>query len=105
MSTDAKELLKVLTKDKKYTVVQHDDGRLEILRYGEHWRDETGDQLILTLAQDLDESRDVSAKLASELLWIIQVCRNGTIKWWPMMSLEEHIWKALNTVGIIEQND
>jgi len=38
----------------KYTVIFHDSGKLESLRYDEKWRDLTGDGLILAMLQDYD---------------------------------------------------
>lgn len=43
--------------DGKYTVV-HDSGTgLHALRYGEHWRDMTGDGLVLAMAQEIEDLR------------------------------------------------
>lgn len=53
-----RERLKVTVCDGKYTVIQTDDG-LRALRYGQEWRDLTGDGLVLALAQEVDELRDV----------------------------------------------
>ena len=39
----------------KYTVVCKDNGSLEALRYGEPWRDLTGDNLILALCQRIEK--------------------------------------------------
>ena len=50
-------LLKVEVNN-KYTVVQMKNGSLKALRYGEEWRDCTGDGLILSLAQELESSRN-----------------------------------------------
>lgn len=41
--------------DGKYTVVKHDNGRLEAFRYGEPWRDLTGDHLIASLLYKVDD--------------------------------------------------
>lgn len=49
--------------DGKYTLIEHLDGRLEALRYGEPWRDLTGDKLILVLAQEVVTLRDALAHL------------------------------------------
>lgn len=43
--------------DEKYTVVIHPNGGLEALRYGEKWRDLTGDKLVYCLAYELQEVR------------------------------------------------
>jgi hypothetical protein len=54
------ELLRVSTSDGKYTVIQHESGGVVSLRYGEPWMHVTGnpgDNLILALAQDLDDAR------------------------------------------------
>lgn len=49
--------LKVEVHGGKYTVIQHANGRLAALRYGEAWRDCVGDNLIYWLAVELDEAR------------------------------------------------
>lgn len=38
----------------KYTLIRHEDGRMEALRYGEKWRDLTGDKLIAALIDAID---------------------------------------------------
>jgi len=38
----------------KYTLIRHEDGRMEALRYGEKWRDLTGDKLIAALVGAID---------------------------------------------------
>jgi hypothetical protein len=48
----------------KYTVIQDPGGGLSALRYGEPWRDCTGDGLILALAQEVEELRETVARLA-----------------------------------------
>lgn len=39
--------------DGKYTVIVKDAGGIEVLRHGEPWRDETGNNLIYWLAVEL----------------------------------------------------
>ena len=58
-----KDLLHVSIQNGKYKVVQRFKGALEVLRYNQYWRDETGDNLILCLAQEIDELRDVLYKI------------------------------------------
>lgn len=41
----------------KYTVVFRASGKLEAHRYGQQWRDLTGDNLVYHLALELDEAR------------------------------------------------
>lgn len=60
METDApasewSDLLAVSVYGGKYKVVQDHKGRVSALRYGEVWRDCTGDGLILALAQEIDK--------------------------------------------------
>jgi hypothetical protein len=50
--------MKVTVYDGKYTVIQEPNGGLKALRYGEKWRDCTGDGLILALAQEVEELRE-----------------------------------------------
>lgn len=54
-------LLSITLADGKYTVIQYDDGRLCALRYGEPWRDLTGDKLVLALAQEVERLRAVQS--------------------------------------------
>lgn len=39
-----------------------DDGGLHALRYGEEWRDLTGDKLVFSLAYELNEEREKNAQ-------------------------------------------
>lgn len=59
------ERLRVTVYDGKYTVVQAEGGGLRALRYGEEWRDCTGDGLILALAQEVAELREALDKLVA----------------------------------------
>jgi len=51
-------MVNVTVCDGKYTVIQDDQGRVKALRYGEDWRDLTGDGLVLALVQEIDELRN-----------------------------------------------
>lgn len=43
-------LRKIDLEDGKYTVLHHEEqGGITVLRYGEVWRNETGDKLILSM--------------------------------------------------------
>ena len=44
--------------DGKYTVIQAPTGTTRVLRYGEEWRDVTGDNVIGGLAWELQEARE-----------------------------------------------
>lgn len=44
--------------DGKYTVIFHDSGKSKALRYGEEWRDLTGDGLVLAMLQDYDDLKE-----------------------------------------------
>lgn len=48
--------------DGKYKVI-FDNGKLSATRYGEEWRSLTGDNLIFSLAFELNEAREELAKL------------------------------------------
>ncbi len=50
--------LLVKTDDQKYEVRMFDDGQMTCVRYGQIERIITGDKLVLTLAQDLDSTRE-----------------------------------------------
>jgi hypothetical protein len=54
--------MRVTVYDGKYTVIQDERGGLRALRYGEEWRDCTGDGLILALAQEVEELRSEVTK-------------------------------------------
>ena len=48
-----------VTDDGKYTVVQYNNGRMDILRYGQPWRENVFDNVILALAYNLEGARNV----------------------------------------------
>ena len=52
--------------DGKYTVIQAPTGTTRVLRYGEEWRDVTGDNVIGGLAWELQEARDRIKRLEEE---------------------------------------
>ena len=54
--------------DGKYTVIQAPTGTTRVLRYGEEWRDVTGDNVIGGLAWELQEARDRIKRLEDELM-------------------------------------
>jgi len=49
--------LNVTICDGKYTIIQASNGGIRVLRYGEEWRDVTGDNVIAGLAWELQEAR------------------------------------------------
>lgn len=59
------ETLRVEIEDGKYTVIQEADGRLLALRYGEQWRDLTGDKLVYALAAEVEKLRGECAGFGS----------------------------------------
>lgn len=59
--------LRIKVDGGKYEVVQPETGGAHALRYGEAWRDLTGDNLILALAYELEEAREEIAKLKTRL--------------------------------------
>lgn len=64
---DQADRLRVSTGDGKYEVVQEASGALYANRHGERWRDLTGDNLVGSLAHDLEEARDRIAELEEKL--------------------------------------
>lgn len=48
---------KVEVCEGKYSVIIQDDGNLFATRYGDFWRDLTGDKLVFCLAYELMEAR------------------------------------------------
>jgi hypothetical protein len=47
--------MKIDLSDGKYTYVRNEDASQHALRYGEPWRDLTGDGFILAMAQKIEE--------------------------------------------------
>ena len=64
-------MIKVKVDDDKYTVFlptePQDHRNFRALRYGEEWRDLTGDNLIYNLAYELNEARAENARLRDAL--------------------------------------
>ena len=54
--------------DGKYTVIQAPTGTTRVLRYGEEWRDVTGDNVIGGLAWELQEARERIKRLEEDLM-------------------------------------
>ena len=54
--------------DGKYTVIQAPTGTTRVLRYGEEWRDVTGDNVIGGLAWELQDARDRIKRLEEDLM-------------------------------------
>lgn len=50
--------MNVTISNGKYTIIQDGDGKLKALRYGEEWRDCTGDGLIYSLAAEIQRLRE-----------------------------------------------
>lgn len=69
----ADHMLYETVEDGKYTVIQHRTGNVEARRYGETWRDCTGDGLILALGYEVERLRGCLAKLEG----IAHEVRNG----------------------------
>jgi len=65
------ERLRVTIYDGKYTVIMNTNGGLRALRYGDEWRDLTGDGLVLALAQEVEELRE-KMLLASAYIQYVQ---------------------------------
>ena len=57
----------VSVNDGKYTVVFHENGRPEALRYDEPWRDLSGDTLVHWLAVELQEAREEIIRLETKV--------------------------------------
>ena len=65
--------------DGKYTVIQAPTGTTRVLRYGEEWRDVTGDNVIGGLAWELQEARDRIKRL-EESLGLVLKMRNDWLE-------------------------
>lgn len=50
--------LRVSVDNGKYTIVMPETGGLHCLRYGEEWRNLTGDGMVLAMAYEIDRLRD-----------------------------------------------
>lgn len=106
--------LRVTVADGKYTVVQGADGRLWALRYGEKWRDCTGDGLICALAHEIERLRghlkehlDYSTSVmcvlddAGETMAIgIEDHLTGHVKDVPELSKGLAMWRAFHRRGL-----
>ena len=72
--------------DGKYTVIQAPTGTTRVLRYGEEWRDVTGDNVIGGLAWELQEARDRIKRLEEVLegtvKWIVDLADSGDAGFW-----------------------
>ena len=51
--------LNVSVEGGKYTIQVDEAGRMRCLRYGEAWRDLTGDKMVLALVHEIRQLREV----------------------------------------------
>lgn len=58
--------MRVEIEDGKYTYQFHPDGRSEVLRYGEPWRDVVGDKFIYCMAAEIEQLRQRVQELESQ---------------------------------------
>lgn len=72
---------KIDLHDGKYTIINEleNGGGLRALRYGEEWRNLEGDNLVLSLFQELEEAKEEVERLREALERIIHVC--NCTKW------------------------
>ena len=70
--------------DGKYIIIQAPTGTTRVLRYGEEWRDVTGDNVIGGLAWELQEARDRIKRLEESenrmLNWLTEDCPEAVKK-------------------------
>jgi hypothetical protein len=57
---------RITVGDGKYTVTHDNGAGFRALRYGEPWRDLTGDGLVLALVQEIEELREKVKKYESQ---------------------------------------
>jgi hypothetical protein len=56
----------IILCDGKYTLRRHADARMEALRYGEPWRELSGDNLVYWLANEIDVLRNALSKACGD---------------------------------------
>ena len=52
------DMVNVVICDGKYAIIQDESGNTNVLRYGEWWRNVTGDNVILGAAYEIDKLRE-----------------------------------------------
>lgn len=62
------DMVNVVICDGKYAIIQDESGSTNVLRYGEGWRNVTGDNVILGAAYEIDKLREYIKKLEEELM-------------------------------------
>lgn len=93
--SDKKIGFKLELDDGKYTYIRYEQGGQEALRYGDPWRELTGDNLILFLGFKVEELLERNTKLERELNEAKE-----RLDWYEEKGLEADI----NFNGIIEHN-
>lgn len=68
-----REANKLSICDGKYTIVQEPDGHTKVLRYGDEWRDVTGDNVIGGLAYELTAANERIKRLEEALSPFAQI--------------------------------
>ena len=66
--------------DQKYTVLQDDIGRVSALRYGNKWRDLSGDGLVLSLCHQIMELEENLGKSNKILERLVDLSNSGLME-------------------------
>ena len=66
---EGENILDVTIEDGKYRIILPPGGGMKCLRYGEEWRDLTGDKLVLLLAMEVRALRSVLGTVMSKVDW------------------------------------
>ena len=52
----------------KYTIIFYPDGKMEALRYGEAWRDLTGDGMVLAMMHEIQDLKEKIQRMEDQQL-------------------------------------
>ncbi len=58
----------VIVGDGKYKICHDERGHLTAYRYGEHWRDLVGDNLVITLCHEINYLKEQVEALTNKLM-------------------------------------
>ena len=86
--------------DGKYTVIQAPTGTTRVLRYGEEWRDVTGDNVIGGLAWELQEARDRIKRLEDAGDAIFLLAEKHAPEYWLYTQTSFNNWRKAKEVKL-----
>lgn len=92
--------MRVEVENGKYTYVFKPDGGSHVLRYGEEWRDVTGDKMVYCMAAEIQELRDQRVKLMQQHKMLVSECMETILHMCNTLVVNSHNPNAYDVMRV-----